>query len=257
MSTDYITVTEVSGDKVTQEQIQRLCNRYYWAGAYSLDNDVLEVACGSGQGLGYLSKKAKSIHGGDFSTKILCKAHQYYGDRIILLQFDATELPFKNNSKDVIIIFEALYYISDVEKFIKECSRVLRTNGQVLIATANKDLYDFNASPYSYKYHGVVDIKKLFTKFLFKTEFFGDSPISGLSLRQKMLRPVKKLVIKLHLFPKTTSGKKLFKRFVFGELVKMPPEIEEHTSPYIEPVKIPSSIPDKHHKVIFCIATLN
>jgi len=34
MSDDYISVTEISGDEVTQEQVDRLCNRYYWAGNY-------------------------------------------------------------------------------------------------------------------------------------------------------------------------------------------------------------------------------
>jgi len=31
-NSDYISVTEIAGDEVTQEQIDRLCNRYYWAG---------------------------------------------------------------------------------------------------------------------------------------------------------------------------------------------------------------------------------
>ncbi len=34
MSNNYISVTEIAGDEVTQEQIDRLCNRYYWAGQY-------------------------------------------------------------------------------------------------------------------------------------------------------------------------------------------------------------------------------
>jgi len=39
----------------------------------------------------------------------------------------------------VIILFEAIYYIPDAEKFVEECARVLRLGGKVLIATANKD----------------------------------------------------------------------------------------------------------------------
>ena len=31
MDNDYISVTEIAGDEVTQEQVDRLCNRYYWA----------------------------------------------------------------------------------------------------------------------------------------------------------------------------------------------------------------------------------
>ena len=32
VNNDYISVTEIAGDEVTQEQVDRLCNRYYWAG---------------------------------------------------------------------------------------------------------------------------------------------------------------------------------------------------------------------------------
>ncbi len=55
MGNDYVSVTEIAGDDVTQEQIDRLCNRYYWAGQYCAGKDVVETACGSGQGLGYLA----------------------------------------------------------------------------------------------------------------------------------------------------------------------------------------------------------
>ena len=55
MSGDYISVTEIAGDEVTGEQIVRLGNRYYWAGCYCAGKDVVEAACGTGQGLGYLA----------------------------------------------------------------------------------------------------------------------------------------------------------------------------------------------------------
>ena len=49
-------------------------------------------------------------------------------------------MPYKDNSIDVIILFEAIYYLPSVEKFVSECWRILRDRGKVLIATANKDL---------------------------------------------------------------------------------------------------------------------
>jgi len=61
-------------------------------------------------------------------------------------------MPFEDKSKDVIILFEAIYHIPDADRFVKECVRVLWPGGKVLVGTANKDLYDFNPSPYSYKY---------------------------------------------------------------------------------------------------------
>ncbi len=77
--------------------MDRLCNRYYWAGKYYAGKDVLEVACGTGQGLGYLSKLAKSFTAGDYSEEILKIAQAYYGDRISLRQFDAQNMPYAEN----------------------------------------------------------------------------------------------------------------------------------------------------------------
>jgi len=253
---DYLSVTELPGSYVSREQVDRICNRYYWAGKYCYNKDVLEVACGTGQGLGYLSKIAKSLNAGDYSEKILEIAQEHYGNRIALRQFDAQNMPYKDNSMDVIILFEAIYYLPSAERFVSECRRVLRDGGKVLIATANKDLYDFNPSPYSYKYYGVVGLKELFSKQGFTVEFYGNTPVNTLSWRQKLLRPIKKWAVKFGLVPKTLEGKKIIKKLIFGRLVKMPAEIKENMVPFIEPTELSSSQPDNKHKVIYCVATL-
>ena len=268
MDNDYISITEIAGVEVTQEQIDRLCNRYYWAGRYCYGKEVVEAACGSGQGLGYLLGIARSIDAGDYSDEILSIARKHYGNRISLTQFDAQNMPFANKSKDVIILFEAIYYLPDAKKFVSECVRILRPRGKVLITTANKDLYDFNPSPHSYKYYGVVELNDLFARYGFETEFFGYTRVGNISIRQRMLRPVKKLAVMLNIMPKTTAGKKWLKRIVFGKLVKMPAEIgplikqnEEnkgalYRAGYVEPEKIPSDKANTSHKVIYCVATL-
>ena len=256
MDEDYVFVTEIAGDEVTQEQINRLCNRYYWAGQYCTGKDVVEAACGSGQGLGYLSGIAGSLEAGDYSDEILSIARRHYGERIALRQFDAQEMPFEDKSKDVIILFEAIYYIPDAKRFVRECARVLRPGGKVLIATANKNLYDFNPSPHSYKYYGVAELNDLFARHGFETEFFGYMPVGDVSIRQRVLRPIKKLAVMLKIMPKTTAGKKWLKRIVFGGLVKMPKEITAETSQYIEPTRISTSRPDTEHKVIYYVASL-
>lgn len=269
MTTDFVTVTEIAGDEVAQEQVDRLCNRYYWAGKYCTDKDVVEVACGTGQGLRYLSSIARSFEAGDYSEEILSIVYRHYGSSIKIQYFDAQNMPFANKTKDVIILFEAIYYLPDVEQFIKECLRILRSSGKVLICTANKNLYDFNPSPYSYKYYGVVELRDLFHKYGFETEFFGDTPLENVSLRQRVLRPIKKFAVLLRIVPKTTSGKKWLKRIVFGNLVRMPVEIgppaieneekiEEndiYRGKFVEPESISDAEPNTNYKVIYCVAT--
>lgn len=257
VAVDFISVTEIAGDEVSREQVERLCNRYYWAGQYCAEKDTVEVACGTGQGLGYLDKIAKTFEAGDYSENILAIVRKHYADRIELKQFDAQDMPYNDQSKDVIILFEAIYYIPDAERFINECTRILRPGGMVLIVTANKDLYDFNPSPHCYKYYGVVELWRLFSKYGFEVEFYGDSPVDAVSIKQKMLRPIKKIVVSLRLMPKSMAGKKFLKKLVFGKLIQMPAEIDEETAKYVVPSRLNSDKPDTRHKVIYCAAKMS
>ena len=256
MAVDYSTVTELAGDEITTEQLDRLCHRYYWADEYCAGKDVIEAACGTGPGLGYLGKRARSIRAGDFTPGILAIAQRHYGSRIDLRQFDAQSMPFENHSADVVILYEAIYYLPSAERFVDECRRVLRPGGQVLIATANKDLYDFNPSPHSHTYYGVVELHQLFAERGFVAECFGYLSIRDVALRQRILRPVKKLAVKLGLMPKTSSGKKWLKRLVFGGMTRMPAEIEPDLLPFTPPTPLASAGRDREHKVIYCAAKL-
>lgn len=256
MENDFLSVTELAGDDATAEQVDRICQRYYWAGEHCRGKDVLEAACGTGQGAGYLAGLAKSYCAGDFSERILEIARAHYDGRVAFRRFDAQEMPFGDGSFDVVVLFEAIYYLPSAERFVSECRRVLRPGGKVLIATANKDLYDFNPSPHSVAYYGIPELRDVFARNGFSTAFFGNTPVDGLSFRQRMLRPVKKFVVDRGLMPKTMAGKKFFKRLVFGSLVPMPAEVLPGTSPRQEPVPLSSDRPDARHKVIYCVATL-
>ena len=257
MNTDYFEVTEISGTQVSKEQVERMCQRYYWAKNYCLDKDVLEVACGAGQGLGYLENFSKSIEGGDYSDEILKTPIEYYGDRIIIKQFDAHSLPYEDDCKDVIIIFESIYYLKSFDTFLKECKRVLRKDGVLLITTANKDLFDFNPSPFTYKYYGVTELSDILESNNFTSQYFGDVSTKIISLRQKLFRPIKKIAVKINLIPKSMLAKRILKKLVFGDLVTLPHEIEDNMIEYKSPVKLDHNQPDKEFKVIFCEAKIN
>ena len=251
---DYLEITETSGDEVSQEQVDRVCQRYYWSGTYCIGKDVLEVACGTGPGLGYLSTLSKSVTAGDYSTDILRLTKNHYLDKVSLSRFDAQELPYRNDSFDVLILFEAIYYLPSAKRFVAECQRVLKKDGMVLVATANRDLFDFNPSPHSFQYYGVKELEEIFSCQGFSVECFGGTPVDTTSWRQRIFRPAKKIAVASGIMPKTADGKKFLKRLVFGDLVKMPAEIEEGMVPYHPPTKLPPAQPDRTHKVIYCMA---
>ena len=49
------------------------------------------------------------------------------------IQSDATNLNFLNNSLDAILLLNVFHHISDPEKFLLECKRVLKKNGKILM----------------------------------------------------------------------------------------------------------------------------
>jgi SAM-dependent methyltransferase len=253
---DFVSLTEISGDDVAAEQVERLARRYYWVGGHCAGKDVLEVACGAGQGLGYLQSIAKSVTAGDYTPALLDLARRHYGERVRLEHFDAQQMPFAAAAFDVVLILEALYYIPDLDRFFAECRRVLRPGGRLLIATANKDLFDFTPSPNSHRYLGVVELGTELARHGFTSAFFGDTPVAEVSARQRVLRPIKAAASKLGLIPSSMNGKKLLKRLFFGGLVKRPAEIGSDTAPKVAPAPLPGGRPDRNHKVVFCAATL-
>ena len=108
MAIDYTEVTEISGDDVSREQIQRMVTRYYFAQQYCHGKDVLELGCGAGQGLGLLRQAANTLVGGDYSKPLLDIVRKHYEDKIPLVRLDAQFLPFRRQSFDVTILYEAI-----------------------------------------------------------------------------------------------------------------------------------------------------
>jgi ubiquinone/menaquinone biosynthesis C-methylase UbiE len=257
MKTDYTTVTEITGYKVTKEQLNRMYTRYRFASNLCADKEVLEVACGSGQGLGYLAKKARRVVGGDIDKINLKWAIKNYRgrDNIEIQSLDAHNLPFDDGSFDVVILFEAIYYLSKPEKFIAEANRVLRDKGVLIVCTANKNCPGFNPSPYSFKYFSTTELFKILNHHGFTyIEFFGGCRVKTDTIKEQVISVIKKTAVAFHLIPKTMEGKELLKRIFFGKLIPLPPEIEDGMSEYTSPEYIPHDIPNYDYRVLYSLA---
>jgi SAM-dependent methyltransferase len=247
-------VTELNGQMISREQLLRFCNRYQWASKFVKEKDVLEIACGGGQGLSLLSEVAKSVTAGDVDEIIVGNANLNNSNKIAISKFSADKIPYENESFDAVIIFEAIYYFEDFRLVLEEVNRVLRKDGILLIATANPELYDFTASANSVKYYSVLELDKLLKNRFVSTKFFGFIDVDNVSLRQKFLRPVKALMTSLGLVPKTMKSKEFLKRFFFGSLIPMPAEVSPGTVDYVEPITIDTLKKQVNYKVIYSLS---
>ena len=256
MGVDYSMVTEVTGNRVSSVQVERLVNRYVFAAGFCDGRDVLEVACGTGQGLGLLATRARSVVGGDYTEKLVARAAEHYRGRLPLLRLDAHALPFADGSFDVVILYEAIYYLADADRFVQECRRLLRPNGVVVVGTVNREWSDFNPSPFTHKYYSAAELRALLARHSFDVEVCGAFPAQPDSLMGWVLSVVKRAAVALHLIPKTMKGKELLKRLVYGKLEELGPEVDEGMAAYVEPDPVDAQGSATTHTILYAVGRL-
>jgi|APSaa5957512535_1039671.scaffolds.fasta_scaffold07408_7 SAM-dependent methyltransferase len=254
MTTSYSTITELPNEKVPLEQILRITERYCWASKFAIEQDVLECACGAGQGADLLNSISHSYVAADYDKGLISIAKQ--NNPVVNFKvFDALNIPFDDGSFDVVLICEALYYFSDISKFLQEAKRVLRRGGKILIVSANPGLFDFNPSPFTYTYPSVTDMGEYFNINGFKyISAEGGTSTAESGLRQKLLRPVKLIASRLNLIPKTMKGKSWLKKMFFGgEFVSMPNSIvcKENKPIFVNTIEMDKN--DTTHKVLYFV----
>ena len=256
MTADYTNVTERPGLPVTRQQLDMLYTRYHTASRFCQGKDLLEVGCGPGVGLGYLAKKARTVVAGDIDETLLGEAQERYKGRenIELRVFDAHQLPFDDNAFDIVLLFEAIYYLAQPEKFLEECRRVLRSNGVILICAANNDCPEFVKSPFSIRYYSAPELADLLKKAGFDVELFGVCPLDAASLKQNLVSIIRRAAAAMHLMPGSLTARALLKRAFYGHLLTLPEEMEEGMAQSYPLEPIPSDSPDSRHKVLYAIA---
>ena len=176
MPSSYISETELPGRYIDVDTLKIIAHRYSWASSLIRDKEVLEVGCGPGLGLGWLSRHAKRVIGGDVTEESIALAKTHYARRVELAHLDAHRMPFKDHSIEVIVCLAAIIYM-DLPIFLEECRRVLKSGGTLAMNTPNKDQPGFQGSLLSRAYFSVPDLHSLLQQSGFESEFFGAFPI--------------------------------------------------------------------------------
>lgn len=111
--------------------------RYSFAAAYVVDKAVLDIACGTGYGLAFLKSAAKSVTGVDRDLEALYQAKSECDEKSRILLGDGTNLPFEDESFDVVTSFETLEHLNERGQFLSEIRRILRPAGKLILSTPN------------------------------------------------------------------------------------------------------------------------
>lgn len=119
--------------------------KYILSLKHTYEGDILDISCGRGGGVSVFKEyyNFNKIVGIDINSKNINFCKNKFKN-IDFFEAEATNLPFKNNSFDIITNVEAFeYYYHEKEKFFSEISRLLRPNGIFLLA---------HFEPYNFEY---------------------------------------------------------------------------------------------------------
>lgn len=119
-----------------EQEIRKFVRRLQKVGVleWSRRAEIVELFCGRGNGLHALERLGFThIEGVDLSARLVA---QYRGDAQCTV-CDCRELPFKDRSKDALIVQGGLHHLAvlpdDLLKTISQMHRVLKENGRILL----------------------------------------------------------------------------------------------------------------------------
>lgn len=104
----------------------------------SPDDVVLDIGCGGGMNINRMAQSAKKVYGVDYSIESVNLSKEVNADliregRVEVYEGNVMDLPFEDNTFDIVTAFETVYFWPDIEKSFGEVKRVLKPGGMFLI----------------------------------------------------------------------------------------------------------------------------
>ena len=102
---------------------------------------VLEVGCGAGVDLARFAKGGAVVTGVDLTESAITLAKANFAQQELSGRFevaDGEQLPFPDNSFDLVFAHGVVQYTAHPERLVDECRRVLRPGGQAIFQVYNR-----------------------------------------------------------------------------------------------------------------------
>jgi ubiquinone/menaquinone biosynthesis C-methylase UbiE len=158
-------------------------HRYALAQKITKDKVVLDIASGEGYGSFLLSKNAVKVYGVDIDEKSINHAKvKYASSKNIEFTVGSTDaIPLPDNSVDVVISFETIEHHDKHDLMMEEISRVLKSDGIMLISSPEKSIYAERDphNPYHIKELTLSDFEKLLNRNFKNVKLFNQRFVIG------------------------------------------------------------------------------
>ena len=104
----------------------------------SPDDVILDIGCGGGMNINRMASEAKKVYGVDYSIESVNLSREVNEGlikrgKVEIYEGNVMDLPFEDNSFDIVTAFETVYFWQDIEKSFGEVKRVLKPGGMFLI----------------------------------------------------------------------------------------------------------------------------
>jgi len=103
----------------------------------STNEDVLDLGAGS---LQYTIDLARQGSNNVFGVDLIIRKDKVYtamNNGVILIQADATNLPFQEKTFDKILMSSLLHMVPDPVLLLKECGRIIKSDGRLVVSVPN------------------------------------------------------------------------------------------------------------------------
>ncbi|MQY23259.1 class I SAM-dependent methyltransferase [Nocardia macrotermitis] len=134
---------------------------------------VLEAGSGEGYGANMIAAVAARVIGLDYDASAVEHVRAAY-PRVEMIQGNLAELPLEDDSVDVVVNFQVIEHLWDQGQFLRECLRVLRPGGELLISTPNRITFspgrDTPLNPFHTRELNAVEMAELLVAAGFRVE---------------------------------------------------------------------------------------
>ncbi|MGV0785677.1 class I SAM-dependent methyltransferase [Mycolicibacterium sp. XJ2] len=137
------------------------------------DRDVLEAGCGEGYGANLIADVARRVIGLDYDETAVAHVRARY-PRVDMRHGNLAELPLADGSVDAVVNFQVIEHLWDQGQFVRECLRVLRPGGCLLMSTPNRITFspgrDTPINPFHTRELNAAELTELLTTEGFAVE---------------------------------------------------------------------------------------
>jgi SAM-dependent methyltransferase len=98
---------------------------------------VLEAGCGEGYGAELLAGVAERVVALDYDALTAAHVARRY-PRLHVLRTNLVALPIADAAVDIVVSLQVIEHLWEQERFLRECLRVLRPGGALLVSTPNR-----------------------------------------------------------------------------------------------------------------------